>query len=145
MPSPGTGTIPGEMPDEARHDVEEPVALAELERRLEDRPVEARVADERLGLRLRARVVEGRVVLDAQRAHVDETPDAGLPHRGDDRARALGVDQAQVRAAVEVARDGDEMDDRIDAGQRRAERVGAGDVADPDLDLLAAARPAAGR
>ena len=93
--------------------------------------------DERLGLGLRARVVEVRVVLDAHRAHVDEPPDARRLHRRDDRSGALGVDQAQVRAAVEVARDGDEVDDGIDAGQRRRERRRAGDVADPELDARA--------
>ena len=94
-------------------------------------------ADERLGLRLGAGVVEGRVVGDAERAHVDEPPDAGLLHRGDDRPRALGVDQAQVRAAIEVARDRDQVDDGIDAGHRRGEGRRPGDVADPRLDLRA--------
>ena len=57
------------------------------------------------------------------------------------RPRPLGVDQAQVGAAVEVARDRHEMDDRIDTGQGRPERLRAGDVADADLD---APRGAAG-
>ena len=120
----------GRDPDEARDDVEEPVALAELERRLEDRPVEPGRADQRLGLRLRARVVQVGNVLDAHRAHVDEPLDAGRLHRDEDRAGPLGIDEAQVGAAREVARDGDEVDDRIDAGQRRAERLRPGDIAD---------------
>jgi hypothetical protein len=53
-------------------------------------------------------------------------------------ARALGVDQAKVGAAAKVARDRDEVDHRIDPGERRLERVGASHVADPDLDPLAA-------
>ena len=80
--------------------------------------------------------MEGRVVGDAHRAHVDEAADPGLLHRGDDRAGALGVDEAQVRAAVEVARDRDQMDDGIDTGHRRGEGLRPGHVADPDLDVL---------
>ena len=131
---PGTGTTPGDIRTRPRDDVEEPVALAELEGRLEDRPVEVGRGDERLGLRLRARVVESRVVHDAHRAHVDEPADACSLHRRDDRPRPLGVDEAEVGAAAEVTRDRREVDDRIDAGHRPSERVRARSRHPPDLD-----------
>jgi hypothetical protein len=74
------------------------------------------------------------IVLDAHRSHVDEAADAGRPHRGDDRPGPHGVDQAEARAAVAVARDCDEVDDGVDAGQRRRQRGGFRDVGDADLD-----------
>ena len=126
--------------------LKKPSPVAELEGWLEDRPVEAGRADQRLRLGLRARVVEVRDVLDAHRAHVDEPPDAGRGHRGDDGPRPFGVDQAQVGAAVEVARD------RRRGGRRRRRRPGprpsvvrAGDVADARLDARRGGRAPAGR
>ena len=76
--------------------------------------------DEGLGLGLGARVVEGRVVGDAQRAHVDEprTPAACIAAT---TARVPSVlTRRRSRAAVEVARDRDEVDDGVDAGQSPA-------------------------
>ena len=121
--------------------LKKPSPVAELERRLEDRPVEAGRADERLGLGLRARVVEvgSSSTPIAPMWTSRRTPAAVMAAT---TARVpFGVDQAQVRAAVEVARDRHEVDDGVDAGQRRPERVRAGDVADARLD---ARRGAAG-
>ena len=60
--------------------------------------------------------------------------DAGAGHRGQHGARSLGVDPGQVGAAVEVARDGHQVDDGIDAGQRRRQRGRMRDVALAQLD-----------
>jgi hypothetical protein len=85
--------------------------------------------------------VELGVVLDAHRAHVDETPNAGLPHPGDDGTRPLGVDQAQVGASVEVARDRREVDHGVDPDHGGGQRVGPGHVADPNRDAVPILRP----
>ena len=136
--------MPGRDPDEAGDDVEEAVALAELERRLEDRPVEVRTR----GRAPRPSPSSSRSGGPGRRS----TPSAPMwtsrrtpaaLHRGDDGARALGVDQAQVGAAVEVARDGHEMDDRVDARQRRS-RASSGRVTSPiRISTLARVRGAA--
>ncbi len=106
---------PRRQADEVGHDVEEAVALTPQERRLEDRPVEVRRRDDRLGLRLRARVVELRVVGHAERAQVDEPPDPGDGHRLDDGPGPLGVHPDEIAAVAPVARQGDEVDDGVDS------------------------------
>ena len=64
---------------------------------------------------------------------MDEPPDAGLARGVDDVPGALGVDEPEALAAVEVPRDRGEVDDRVDAGHGRRQRRGLGDVADPRL------------
>ena len=72
------------------------------------------------------------IVDDAERALVDKPPDAGFAGGPDDEPGALGVDEAQALAAVEVARDRGQVDHRVDAGQGRAAGR-PGDVADARL------------
>ncbi len=80
------------------------------------------------------------VVDDAHGAEVDESPDARVARRGDHRARALGVDEAERRAAVEVPRDRGEVHDRVRPGEGRRERLGPRHVARAHLESLALAR-----
>ena len=132
-------------PDEAGDDIEEAVARAELERRLEDRPVQAGGADRGLRPGLRARVVEARIVDDAQGAHVDQAPDAGRRHGRQERPRSLGVDPGQVGAVVAVARERHQVDDRVDAGHRRRQGARSSDVAVAHLEVRSVGRGEAGQ
>ena len=119
-PLPVIGVTPGDSRTRPARMLKNPSRGPYMHRRREDRPVEPARPHEGDRLRLRARVVQGRVVDDAHRAEVDEPPDAGLGRGPQDEPRALGVDQAEARAAVPVARDRGEVEDRVRAGRARA-------------------------
>ena len=134
----------GRHPDQARDDVEEAVALAEQERRLEDRPVEPGVADQRLGLRLRARVVQRRVVDHAHRAEVDEPADARRPWPRATTLRVpLGVDEPE-RPRRRPGRAGWRRGGGPRRRRRRAAASDSGSVTSP-IRGSTPARQAAGR
>ena len=80
--------------------------------------------------------MELRVVDDTHGALMDEAPDAGCLCGVDGVARALGVHEPQRLAAVEVARDGHEMEDRVDVAHDRGQGLALADVAQPDLDTV---------
>ena len=88
------------------------------------------VSTSSIACRLRARVVERGIVDDAHRAEVDEAPDARVGRRPEQEPRPLRVDEAEARAAVPVAREGDEVEDRIRPVEGRGQGLGPGDVAD---------------
>ena len=98
---------------------------------VQSRPL-SRTSAIRLGLR--ARVVEVRVVDDAERAQVDEAPHAGV-RRGREHGRVPSVLTRRSVAPPSQSRGiGDEVEDGVGAGERRGQRVGLGDVAGADLD-----------
>ena len=78
-----------------------------------------------------------RVILNAHRAHVDQAQHTGRGHRLDQGPGTFRVDESQISAAPEVARDGHQVDDPVDAGECRGQAVGAGDVAAAQLKVRA--------
>ena len=83
--------------------------------------------------------MQARVVEDAERAQVDEAADPGGRRGVQDVAGALGVDEPEAGAAVPVARDRGEVEDRVGPLEGGRQRVGPGDVALADLDGVALA------
>lgn len=69
----------------------------------------------------------------AEGTEVDEAADAGRLRRGDEVRRAAGVDALEVCAAVPIARQRDEVDDRVAAVDGAAERGGIDDIAEAHL------------
>ena len=138
-PGPGTGITPGERRASSAIRLKKPSPSPHSRlglRIVQSRPLRA---DDRLALRLRAGVVQAR---DRRRRRsrrlVDEPANAGRLGCFDDVARAVGVDAPEVAAAVEVARDGDEMDDGVDRARPRpnaaGSEIGSRDVAERDAD-----------
>ena len=107
--------------------IEHVIAAAVDHARLDDRPREARVADELFGGPLGTVVLAGAVRSRPKERHHDDASDAGCLRGLDHRAGALDVD-ALVRLAADLTIDAGAMDDGFAALVSLRERGGVSDV-----------------